>query len=262
MELISIVTTLYNYRQYIGDLIQSVIDQTYKNWELIIVDDCSIDEPYEVIRQYKANRYMIAQFRCYRLTKNMGYAYAKNYGITHTSPKSKYIVMIDADDMLTPNSLELRRNALLANPDRLWVHGEVLVKDQGSKVLSPRSVQWKRKFRKKLIGQGMDLSKEYHHRLIHAQSVMVRPELHKLFGLYDESLRFSADNEMWRRIIRFSCVPAHIEDFVAVYRVHPARMSRSKYKKDRIGPVKKRIIVDVEKRFREGINESNTRLWL
>lgn len=257
MELISIVTTLYNYQQYIAQLIDSVLKQSYPCWELIIVDDSSTDGPEATITPYQVLK--PNQIHYMKLPNNRGYAVAKNEGIVRT--KGKYIVMIDADDMLTPDSLMLRRNALISNPEKLWVHGEVLVKDQGKKALSSRSVEWKRKFRKRLIDQGMDLTKEYHHRLIHSQSVMVRPELHKQYGLYDESLRFSADNEMWRRIIRFGCVPAHIEDFVAIYRVHSARMSRSKYKKDRIGRVKKKIIVDVEKRFSEGINEGNTRLW-
>jgi len=90
---------------------------------------------------------------------------------------------------------------------------------------------------------------------------MVRPELHKKLGLYDEKLRFSADNEMWRRIIRFGYVPAHIDEFVAIYRVHPGRMSRSKYKKEHGRKVKGQIIKDVEQRFKEGINENNTKLW-
>ena len=124
-----------------------------------------------------------------------------------------------------------------------------------------RSRVWKRNFRKKLVSQGWDLKKTYHHRLIHAQSVMVRSELHKIIGLYDETLRFSSDNEMWRRIIRFGHIPCHIEDFVAIYRVHPLRMAQSSYKK-RLGPgVKKKIIADVEKRFQEGITPENTRIW-
>jgi hypothetical protein len=127
--------------------------------------------------------------------------------------------------------------------------------------LSDESRQWKRNFRAKLINQGMDLNKTYHHRLIHAQTVMVKPELHKKYGLYDETLRFSSDNEMWRRIIRFGEIPVHIEDYVSIYRVHNKRMCQSKYKKQRVSEVKKRIIQDVEKRFKEGINKNNTVVW-
>lgn len=256
-ELISIVTTLYNYKKYISDLIRSVKNQTYMNWELIIVDDGSTDNPYEVIDTFW--RISPVQIRYFRFDENRGYAVAKNKGIVHT--KGKYIVMIDADDELTPNSLRIRKEVLDANPDRLWCHGEVLVRDEGKTGLDERSRNWKRKFRKQLADKNVDLKTTYHHRLIHAQSVMVRPELHKKYGLYDPTLRFSADNEMWRRLIRFGEVPAHIEDFVAIYRVHPNRMATSHYKRMRVQQIKKRIINDVERRFHEGINSSNTQLW-
>lgn len=254
-KLVSIVTTLYNYRNYIGDLIESALNQFYVNWELIIVDDGSTDDPLEVIQPYLSDERIIY----IASKKNQGYSVAKNVGIKNT--KGNYIVMIDADDMLTCNSIGCRKEALDKHPEKLWCHGEVLVVRNAESQPSQESIIWKTNFRKKLIREGMDLTKTYHHRLIHAQSVMVRPELHKKIGLYDENLRFSSDNEMWRRVIRFGYIPVHITDFVAKYRVHPDRMSRSKFKKDRSGPMKKKIIADVEKRFQEGINKNNTKLW-
>lgn len=255
MELISIVTTLYNYKRYIGDLAESILAQTHTNWEWIIVDDCSTDDPRDVMDRFLQSH--IGKIHWMQLGKNCGYSEAKNYGIRHT--EGQYIVMIDADDMLTPRSLELRLAAMKADPERLWCHGEVLVKS-GERI-GEQSRQWKRRFRKKLIGEGMDLSVAYHHRLIHAQSVMVKRQLHEWLGMYDPALRFSSDNEMWRRVIRFGHVPAHIEDFVAIYRVHDKRMSRSGYKRQRVAVVKAQIVKDVERRFAEGITAENTELW-
>ena len=223
---------------------------------MIIVDDASTDAPLSVIQPYlKDSRISYIKF-----SKNKGYSTAKNAGIVRT--QGNYIVMIDADDMLTPDSVLVRKEASDKNPEKLWCHGEVLVvRDEAMDKPSMESYLWKTKFRKKLQNEGVDLTKKYHHRLIHAQSVMVKPELHKKIGLYDESLRFSSDNEMWRRIIKFGIIPVHIEDFVALYRAHSERMSRSTYKKQRSALVKKKLIRDVEKRFREGINENNTKLW-
>lgn len=254
MELISIVTTLYNYAHFIGDLAESILAQSHTNWEWIIVDDCSTDDPVSVLRPYIENSSRISLIR---RTENRGYSSCKNKGIRTTV--GKYIVMIDADDMLTPRSLELRLAAMKADPERLWCHGEVLVKS-GERI-GEQSRQWKRGFRKKLIGEGMDLSVAYHHRLIHAQSVMVKRQLHEWLGMYDPALRFSSDNEMWRRVIRFGHIPAHIEDFVAIYRVHDKRMSRSVYKRQRVAVVKAQIVKDVERRFAEGITAENTELW-
>ncbi len=254
-ELISIVTTLYNYANYITDLIDSVQAQSYPNWELVIIDDCSTDNPYKKIKKYMANDSRILYFR---LPENKRYSIAKNKGIEESS--GKYVVMIDADDMLTKDSLQLRYD-VLSRSDKLWIHGEVLVFNNSSTTqLSNCSRIWKRNFRQKLIKDGMDLKIDYHHRLIHAQSVMVKRELHKKVGLYDETLRFSSDNEMWRRIIGFGFIPAHIEDFVAKYRVHSRRMSRSDFKKQTTHKVKGYIKKIVPIRVSKPLHETGIRL--
>ncbi len=251
-DLISVVTTLFNYKHYIPDLIKSVLKQSYSNWELIIIDDASLDNPYEVIQPYLKD----GRIFYYRLNENSGYSVAKNEGIIRT--KGDYIVMIDADDMLTPNSIEIRHKGLKQTPDKLWCHSGVLVR-QADGSLSKNSHLRRKKLMKKL-SQEMDLRKEYHHRLIHAQSVMVRREFHKRLGLYDETLRFSSDNEMWRRAIRFGFIPLFIDDIVSIYRAHDSRMSRSEYKKKRIKKTKKYIISIVEQRFNQGISVANTRI--
>lgn len=249
--LISIVTTLYNYARFIPDLADSVLAQTWKNWEWIIVDDASDDNPLGVLQSYIEACCTMdcgGVIRYIRQPQNLGYSAAKNKGIRVSG--GDFIVMIDADDILTQNSLEIRYDAL-APTDKLWVHGEVVVKNGDQ--LSDESRKWKRKFRQSLIKEGYDLEKEYHHRLIHAQSVMVRRELHKKVGLYDPKLRFSSDNEMWRRIIGFGHIPVHIEQYVAVYRVHPNRMARSGYKKQRVREVKRQILQDVDRRVENGV---------
>jgi glycosyltransferase involved in cell wall biosynthesis len=258
-ELVSIVTTLYNYAHFIPDLGRSILEQTYVNWEWVIVDDASTDNPLKVLQPLLKSKYGRKKVKYIQLPKNMGYSYAKNQGIRTSC--GKYIVMIDADDMLTPRSIEIRKKILGLNPRKLWCHGESLVCDKNGFGRSEESRNWKRKFRKSLQAQGMNLNKQYHHRLIHAQTVIVRSELHEKYGLYDPKLRFSSDNEMWRRLIRFGEIPMHTEEFVAIYRSHPNRMARSQYKKQRVKEVKRRLIKDVERRFNEGINSNNTELW-
>ncbi len=251
-DLISIVTTLFNYKEYIADLIESVLKQTYTNWELIIMDDASKDNPYSIIQPYLKD----GRIKYFKWCKNKGYSAAKNQAIIYS--KGVYIVMIDSDDMLLKDSLEIRYNAL-KNSDKLWVHGEALILQKDG-TLSDRTTVVKKNYRKQLQKEGMDLTKTYHHRLIHAQSVMLKRELYKRVGLYDETLRFSSDNEMWRRIIALGYIPIHLEKFVSKYRVHDRRMSRSQYKKDRIKKTKEYIIQIVKTRVAEGINEINTKL--
>lgn len=249
-NLISIISTLYNYSNYVGDMIKSVLSQNYSEWELIIVDDGSTDDPCSVISKFKDDR-----IRYVSLGKNYGYSKAKNEGIILS--KGQYITMIDADDMLTPNSLK-DRYEVLSKSEKLWCHGDSLdINDKGE--INKNLYNKMNKLREKMSKE-IDLNTDYNHRLIHAQTIMVKRKFHLDLGLYDESLRFSSDNEMFRRAIRMKFIPIYCNKFVSIYRHHSCQMSKSSYKKKRASLIKNKIIENVEKRFKQGIISSNTRL--
>ncbi len=83
-ELISIITPTYNCGKFIGETIETVLNQTYKNWEMIIVDDASKDDTEEVVSTYKDPR-----IRYIRLTENSGAAIARTRAMQEA--KGKYI---------------------------------------------------------------------------------------------------------------------------------------------------------------------------
>jgi len=250
---VGIVTTLYNYKRYIPELAKSILDQTYTNWEWVIVDDASTDNPEETLSKLNDSR-------IHRLwyTVNKGYSVRKNDGIRFLRD-CDYFVMIDADDVLTPNSIQDRLEALQQNPDKLWIHADALNYELDGSIATTY-IKWIKAKREEFLREGKDLTKWYHHRLIHSQTVMMRKEFYERLGLYDTKLRFSSDNELWRRAIRFGTIPMYIEKPVAIYRVHDDRMSRSRYKRERLVETKKYIINIVEQRFEEGINFLNTEL--
>lgn len=97
-DLVSIITPTYNSEKFIVSTIQSVQKQTHTNWELLIVDDCSIDTTVEKIKtiQQQDNRVQLFQ-----LSKNSGAAVARNTGIKNA--KGKYITFLDADDIWFPD---------------------------------------------------------------------------------------------------------------------------------------------------------------
>lgn len=101
MPLISIITPSYNSSEYISNTIKSVLFQTYQNWELIIIDDCSQDSSLEVISQWYAKDKRI---QVIALTKNSGAAVARNKGIE--AAKGRFIAFLDSDDKWLPNKLE------------------------------------------------------------------------------------------------------------------------------------------------------------
>lgn len=89
----------YNTAKYIKDSIDSVIAQTYTNWELIIIDDCSPDNSNELIESYNDLR-----IKLLKNEKNSGAALSRNYGLREA--KGKYIAFIDSDDTWAPTKLE------------------------------------------------------------------------------------------------------------------------------------------------------------
>ncbi|QKF81109.1 glycosyltransferase family 2 protein [Halarcobacter ebronensis] len=100
-ELVSIITPSYNSAKFISETIESVLAQTYKNWEMIIVDDCSPDKANDIINKYikKDNR-----IRLIKLKKNKGPAVARN--IATKEARGKYIAFLDSDDIWFNNKLE------------------------------------------------------------------------------------------------------------------------------------------------------------
>lgn len=249
---ISIVTTLFNYARFLDDMINSCLKQTYENWELIIVDDCSKDDPMKVFEKYQGDE----RIKYIRFDKNRGYSVAKNEGII--ASEGEYIVMIDADDMLTDISLAVRYEVLKEQTEKLWCHGEAWVL-RGDH-LSKESYIYKCNLRKRYKKAGRDIVKDYPANLIHAQTVMVRKELHRLVGLYDEELPFSSDKEMWLRILGFGYFPIYVNEFVSVYRVHRNQMHKQSFKKRYLHVYKPMRIEHQKRRKEEGVNSANTRL--
>ena len=99
--LVSIITPSYNCAKYIGDTIESVIAQTYTNWELLITDDCSTDDSLDVIHSYmeKDNR-----IKCFKMSHNSGAAMARNESMRNAD--GQYMAFLDSDDVWLTTKLE------------------------------------------------------------------------------------------------------------------------------------------------------------
>lgn len=109
---ISIITPCYNSEKFISETIQSVLNQTFENWELIIVDDCSKDESVRIINQFNDERiHLIA------LKENVGAAQARNLAIDKA--QSRYLTFLDSDDLWLPYFLEKTLNYLKTTGEEL-----------------------------------------------------------------------------------------------------------------------------------------------
>lgn len=119
MNLISIILQVYNGQTYIKRAIDSVLNQSYGEWELIAVDDGSIDHSASLIEKYKDHTSSIKTF--YQIHQNL--SAAKNNGIRHA--KGDIITFLDSDDEYKKDHLKLRIEYLKSNPDVDFIHGGV-----------------------------------------------------------------------------------------------------------------------------------------
>ncbi|MFW2612237.1 glycosyltransferase family 2 protein [Aliarcobacter butzleri] len=111
--LISIITPMYNAKIYIEETIQSVINQTYKNWEMIIIDNCSTDDSLEIIKYYQK---YYEKIKYIKLDFNSGGpARPRNVGLKNA--KGEFVAFLDADDVWLPEKLEKQIRFLEENPD-------------------------------------------------------------------------------------------------------------------------------------------------
>lgn len=97
--LVSIIMPSWNTGKFIGESIQSVLNQTYKNWELIIVDDCSTDNTDEIVASFNDER-----IRYFRNDKNSGAALTRNRALREA--RGEWIAFLDSDDLWMPKKLE------------------------------------------------------------------------------------------------------------------------------------------------------------
>lgn len=112
--LVSIITPSYNCADYIGETIESILSQTYQNWELLITDDCSTDNSREIIEGY-VNR--DSRIRLMKLSDNQGAGVARNNSIKVA--KGRFIAFCDSDDRWYSNKLEKQLKFMINNGYRL-----------------------------------------------------------------------------------------------------------------------------------------------
>ncbi len=253
--LITVTINLYNYERFIQDCIQSILNQTYKNFELIIVDDCSTDNSYEKAKKFekKDNRVKVI-----RLDKNNGIGYAKNKGIIKS--KGEYIVTLDADDMITKKSLEIRVKNILKHKVQ-FVYGDAIL----FKGLLPLKEAYKLKSLKisgKKWPRRLHCPNVYN---IHAATVLISRDVYKKYGLYDEELGCKIDREMWLRLFGKKDIDKPKIDSIFInkclgyYRWHSKQVSKKRQKDSFFNKINTELC---EKKYlirKKNINESNTR---
>lgn len=126
-SLVSIIMPVYNCKDFIGITLDSVIAQTYQNWELIIVDDCSTDNTADVIASYADKE---PRIRYYKLSTNSGAAISRNTAVDQA--KGKYLAFLDSDDVWFPEKLKRQINFMRQNGYTFTCTSYIKIDDKGN----------------------------------------------------------------------------------------------------------------------------------
>lgn len=145
-ELISIITPVYNSEKYIADTINSVLAQTYTNWEMLIADDCSSDNSAEIIKKYTDSR-----IKYFRLETNSGAAIARNKALEKA--KGNYIAFLDSDDAWKPEKLEKQLKFMMEKDVGFSFTGYEIIRDKKNKIVEvPNTVNYDQFMKNTIIG--------------------------------------------------------------------------------------------------------------
>lgn len=109
---ISVIIPAWNAEKYIQETINSVLRQSWNNFEILVIDNASIDDTVKEVESFQENRIQVIQ-----LTENKGASYARNIGLKQAS--GAYIQYLDADDLISPNKLRSQYEALRSYPDAI-----------------------------------------------------------------------------------------------------------------------------------------------
>lgn len=216
MPKISVVMSVYNGEYFLREAIDSILAQSFTDFEFIIIDDCSTDSSVDVINSYQDKR-----IRLLRNEKNLRLPASLNKGIM--ASKGEYIARMDADDISLPNRFEKQVEYLDRHTDIVALGGSYQAIDKdGNNLYIHRAMK----------GDRLEKYFLYPSPISHP-TVMIRREImmkHNLF--YDEQYPSAQDYELWQRIHQKFRID-NLSDILLKYRVQSNSISVTKKKQQR-----------------------------
>ena len=206
---ISIVLPVYNGAMYLAESIESVIAQTYANWELIIVDDCSSDNTLDIAMDYASKD---ARIKVLTNPLNLKLPSSLNVGFEHAS--GVYYTWTSDDNKYKPNALRVMAKCLESNPSAAMVYANYTRIDANGTEIEPiKSLDVKHIFTGNVIGA----------------CFLYTADVAKKIGNYDADMFLAEDYDYWIRLYELGKV-SHIEEDLYYYRIHGKSLSETKKK--------------------------------
>lgn len=218
LPLVSVIIPVYNAEKYIKQAIESVLYQTYKNVEIIIVNDFSTDKSDEIIKSLMA-KHKEVNILYFINEKNLGVAESRNIGIRYAS--GEYIAFLDADDYWFPNKLEKQINLFLQNPNIGLVHTYKVVLKEDKNFWFPT------KYHLKLINrlEGEIYDKIIQGNWICTSSVMIKKCIIDKVGFFNSKFSPSEDWDLWIRMAKVTSFGL-VREFLTCYRHNDLGISK------------------------------------
>jgi glycosyltransferase involved in cell wall biosynthesis len=228
--LVSIIIPVYNGEEHIDACIQSVLNQTWQNKEIIIIDDGSTDKSYEVVKRYECSFLIILK------QKNKGASAARNYGLKHS--KGEYIQFLDADDLLSENKIEGQVLQLINKPECLGLCASIHFEDGTEPELSNLYHSW--------YSTGSNDPIDFITKLYHSNDIgtgyggMIQPNawltpriLINRVGDWNENISVDDDGDFFCRLILNSKGIVYNYDSINYYRKHKSFNNLSSNKSEK-----------------------------
>ena len=209
--LVSVIIPNYNCAEFVDKAIESVLSQTYKNIEIIVVDDGSTDNSIEILSSYLSEITLVSQ-------SNSGVSSARNSGLVKAS--GEYVCFLDADDVWFSNKIEIQISHLLNNKKACVYTGIQLFEDNIGviKFIEP---QYKGKLWQRFMwNPGKSVV------LLGCSSAILPTEIAKSVGGFDTRFSMSADWDFFRKVADLVEIEYDLRCLVG-YRQHPKSMSQS-----------------------------------
>ena len=211
MPLVSVIIPYYNQPAYLAEAVESVLVQTHRNFEIIIVDDGSTIHAETLVSQSSA-------IRIFR-TENKGVSAARNYGFENSS--ADYVIFLDSDDRLLPDAVEKHLGVFQRYPEVALAFGPVRIIDGSGQVISPAHVCRPRdNYFLMLLGSNP---------IPCPGAAMIRRDPFINVGMFDVSYRNADDYHLYLRLSRTYLFRRH-DSCVVEYRKHGAGKSQNKVK--------------------------------
>jgi glycosyltransferase involved in cell wall biosynthesis len=209
MPEVSVIIPAYNSANYLKDALDSVLGQTFKDFEVLVIDDGSTDETERLMRHYRSRVRYIQQ-------RNCGVSMARNRGIEES--RGRYLAFLDADDKWYPSKLERQIKALRGRRDYRVCYSAFAVVDSDLVLISAVHNQRQGSALEDLLTRGNSVGTP--------STVLCERSLFASAGNFDPALSQCADWEMWIRLASHTDF-LYLDEPLVMYRQHNNNMSRS-----------------------------------